>query len=48
MHVSGYKIQKTFIDNIKLSSDEIAGEIDTNVNGANDVLLLGVLNIWNI
>ena len=28
MHVSGHKPQKTFMDYIKLSSDEIADEID--------------------
>ena len=27
MHVSGHKIQKTFMDYIKLSSEEIADEI---------------------
>ena len=33
MHVSGHKTQKTFMDYIKLSSDEIADEIDAIVNG---------------
>ena len=28
MHVSGHKTQKTFMDYIKLSSDEIADEIN--------------------
>ena len=32
MHLSGHKTQKTFIDNIKLSSDEITDEIDAIVN----------------
>ena len=32
MHVSGHKTQKTFMDYIKLSSDEIADEIDAIVN----------------
>lgn len=34
MHVSGHKTQKTFMDYIKLSSDEIADEIDAIVNQA--------------
>ena len=34
MHVSGHKTQKTFMDYIKLSSDEIADEIDAIANGA--------------
>ena len=33
MYVSGHKTQKTFMDYIKLSSDEIADEIDAIVNG---------------
>ena len=33
MHVSGHKTQKTFMDYIKLSSDEIADEIDAIANG---------------
>ena len=33
MHVSGHKNPKTFMDYIKLSSDEIADEIDAIVNG---------------
>ena len=36
MHVSGHKTQKTFLDYIKLSSDEIADEIDAIVNGAKE------------
>ncbi len=36
MHVSGHKTQKTFMDYIKLSSDEIADEIDANINGTKD------------
>ena len=36
MHVSGHKTQKTFMDYIKLSSDEIADEIDANVNGTKE------------
>ncbi len=32
MHVSGHKTQKTFMDYIKLSSDEIADEIDAITN----------------
>lgn len=31
MHVSGHKTQKTFMDYIKLSSEEIADEIDAIV-----------------
>lgn len=34
MHVSGHKTQKTFMDYIKLSSDEIADEIDAITNGS--------------
>lgn len=34
MHVSGHKTQKTFMDYIKLSSDEIADEIGAIANGA--------------
>lgn len=34
MHVSGHKTQKTFMDYIKLSSDEIADEIDAIANPA--------------
>ena len=34
MHVSGHKTQKTFMDYIKLSSDEIADEIDAIANGS--------------
>lgn len=33
MHVSGHKTQKTFMDYIKLSSDEIADEIGAIANG---------------
>lgn len=33
MYVSGHKTQKTFMDYIKLSSDEIADEIDAIANG---------------
>ena len=33
MHVSGHKTQKTFMDYIKLSSNEIADEIDAIANG---------------
>ena len=33
MHVSGHRTQKTFMDYIKLSSDEIADEIDAIANG---------------
>lgn len=36
MHVSGHKTQKTFMDYIKLSSDEIADEIDAIVNSAKE------------
>ena len=36
MHVSGHKTQKTFMDYIKLSSDEIADEIDAIVNGVKE------------
>lgn len=36
MHVSGHKTQKTFMDYIKLSSDEIADEIDAIINGAKE------------
>ncbi|MBD5257070.1 MAG: hypothetical protein HDS52_00020 [Barnesiella sp.] len=36
MHVSGHKTQKTFIDYIKLSSDEIADKIDAIINGAKE------------
>ena len=36
MHVSDHKTQKTFMDYIKLSSDEIADEIDAIVNGAKE------------
>ncbi|WP_281862614.1 hypothetical protein [Bacteroides acidifaciens] len=36
MHVSGHKTQKTFMDYIKLSSDEITDEIDAIVNGAKE------------
>ena len=32
MHVSGHKTQKTFMDYIKLSSDEIADEIAAITN----------------
>lgn len=32
MHVSGHKTQKTFTDYIKLSSDEIADEINAIAN----------------
>ena len=32
-HVSGHKTQKTFLDYIKLFSDEIADEIDAIANG---------------
>lgn len=32
MHISGHKTQKTFMNYIKLSSDEIADEIDAIVN----------------
>lgn len=32
LHVSGHKTLKTFMDYIKLSSDEIADEIDTIAN----------------
>lgn len=32
MHVSGHKTPKTFMDYIKLSSDEIADEIDAIAN----------------
>lgn len=35
MHVSGHKTQKTFMDYIKLSSDEIADEIDAIVAASN-------------
>ncbi len=34
MHVSGHKPQKTFMDYIKLFSDEIADEIVAIANGA--------------
>ena len=34
MHVSGHKTQKTFMDYIKLSSDEIADEIDAMINAS--------------
>jgi hypothetical protein len=34
MQVSGHKPQKTIVDYIKLSSDEIADEIDANANPA--------------
>ena len=34
MHVSGHKTQKTFMDYIKLSSDEIADEINAIANGS--------------
>lgn len=34
MHVSGHKTQKTFMDYIKLSSDEIADEIAAIANSA--------------
>lgn len=38
MHVSGHKTQKTLMDYIKLSSDEIADEIDAIANPTqNDV-----------
>lgn len=33
-HVSGHKTQKAFMYYIKLSSDEIADEIDAIANGA--------------
>ena len=36
MHVSDHKTQKTFMDYIKLSSDEIADEIDAIVNGGKE------------
>ena len=36
MHVSGHKTLKTFMDYIKLCSDEIADEIDAIVNGAKE------------
>ena len=36
MHVSGQKNQKTFMDYIKLSSDEIADEIDAIANGTKE------------
>ncbi len=36
MHVSGHETQKTFMDYIKLSSDEIADEIAAIVNGAKE------------
>lgn len=42
MHVSGYKTQKTFMDYIKLSSDEITDEIDeidAIVNGAKEKVI---------
>ena len=35
MHVSGHKTQKTFMDYIKLSSEEIAEEIDAIVSASN-------------
>lgn len=35
-HVSGHKTQKTFMDYVKLSSDEIADEIDAIDNDAKD------------
>ena len=38
MHVSGHETPKTFMDYIKLSSDEIADEIDAIVNGAKEVV----------
>lgn len=34
MHVNGRKMQKTFMDYIKLSSEKIADEIAAIVNGA--------------
>ncbi len=33
MHISSHKTHKTLMDYIKLSSDEIAGEIDAIANG---------------
>lgn len=36
MYVSYHKTQKTFMDYIKLSSDEIADEIDAIINGAKE------------
>lgn len=36
MHVSGHKTQKTFMDYIKLSSDEIADEIDAIINATKE------------
>ena len=40
MHVSGHKTQKTFMDYIKLSSDEIVDEIDAIANGAKSEVFL--------
>lgn len=37
MHVSSHKTQKTFMDYIKLSSDEIAEEIATLLKKENDM-----------
>lgn len=37
MHVSGHKTQKTFMDYIKLSSDEIADEIAAMPKKENDM-----------
>ena len=43
-----YRTQKTFMDYIKLSSDEIADEIDAIANGAKaDVFLNKIINTTN-
>lgn len=48
MHVSGHKTQKTFIDYIKLSSNEISNEIDAIINGAKDEAFLRIeRTLWN-
>lgn len=39
MHVSDHKTQKTFMDYIMISSNEIANEIDANVKGAIEEVL---------
>ena len=51
MHVSGHKTQKTFMDYIKLSSDEIADEIDAIANQTKmdvfwKIRFNGIVHLW--
>ena len=45
MHVSGHKTQKTFMDYIKLSSDEIADEIASMSKKETD-MWWNIENLW--